>query len=218
MNNNNSPEKGSAKLIKIVSGLSTAGILMMFIGAVTKKLALFIAGIAVMLSGGVVSSVFSAKRRKEFGKSTEEAIESGMGERTDMNDPIVQRILQNPYVLKDERIPQLVEVQNLMQYVEIQRVFFDPGTLNALSPHPRVRELLNIVRDWITQNNAEEIFAAAEKLRPANMPTVQQNKTAQSNLSKKSTAVFVILFIVVWLMVFISIVSTVMMSVWHHKI
>lgn len=218
MNNNNSPEKGSAKLIKIVSGLSTAGILMMFIGAVTKKLALFIAGIAVMMSGGVVSGVFSAKRRKEFGKSTEEAIESGMGERTDMNDPIVQRILQNPYVLKDERIPQLVEVQNLMQYVEIQRVFFDPGTLNALSPHPRVRELLNIVRDWITQNNAEEIFAAAEKLRPANMPTVQQNKTAQSNLSKKSTAVFVILFIVVWLMVFISIVSTVMMSVWHHKI
>lgn len=78
-------------------------------------------------------------------------------------DPVISRILANPYVLQNERIRQLHEVQNLLQFPEIQQIFFEPTKLYELFANERVGELLNIVRDWITQNNADEIFAAAER-------------------------------------------------------
>lgn len=121
-------------------------------------------------------------------------------------DPVISRILANPYVLQNERIRQLHEVQNLLQFPEIQQIFFEPTKLYELFANERVGELLNTVRDWIMRNNANEIFADAEKRRPANMPqTVQTNKTEQKNSPKISAVIGVILFFVIWLTVFITI-------------
>ncbi|MBD5130955.1 MAG: hypothetical protein HDT43_13675 [Ruminococcaceae bacterium] len=71
-------------------------------------------------------------------------------------DPVISRILANPYILRDERIRNIREVQNLLQYPEIQQIFFEPAKLYGLFEQERVGELLNIVRDWITRNNAAE--------------------------------------------------------------
>lgn len=126
------------------------------------------------------------------------------------SDPVISRILATPYVLLDERIRQIHDVQNLLQYPEIQQIFFEPTKLYELFANERVGELLSIIRDWITRNNADEIFAAAERRRLANMPmvTVQTDKNVRSGSQKKSSAVFAILFIAVWLVVFISIAFT----------
>lgn len=118
------------------------------------------------------------------------------------SDPVIRRILGNPYVLLDERIRRIPEVQNLLQYPEVQRIFFEPARLCELSENENVRRLLDIVGGWLTQNNAEEIFAAAEQRRPVNTPAVRQNKTAQTNSSKIARAAVVILFAAVWLTVF----------------
>ena len=103
-------------------------------------------------------------------------------------DPVISRILANPYVLLDECIRQITEVQNLLQYPEIQQVFFEPTKLYSLFTNDRVGELLNIVRDWITHNNADEIFAAAEqRRRSVNSPTAfstQPKKAAKTTNSK----------------------------------
>ncbi len=111
-------------------------------------------------------------------------------------DPVISRILADPYVLLDERIRQIPEVQNLLQYPEVQQVFFEPTKLYTLFANDRVGELLNVVRDWIIRNNAEEIFAAAKHRRPADSPavTVKNDKSAQSTAVKKAAAVFIVLF------------------------
>lgn len=116
-------------------------------------------------------------------------------------DPVISRILANPYVLHDERIRQLHEVQNLLQYPEIQQVFFEPAKLYALFAQERVGTLLNIVRDWIIRNNAEEIFAAAEQRRPVNSSAaVRFDKPPQKTVVKKGAAIFILLFASIWIL------------------
>lgn len=123
-------------------------------------------------------------------------------------DPVISRILANPYVLLDERIRQLHEVQNLLQYPEIQQVFFEPQKLYTLFDQPRVQELLNVVKRWITDNNAEDIFSAAAAGSPANTPrigTVQSDKSAQPSSPKKLTKIstIVLITVIVWIAFFI---------------
>lgn len=121
-------------------------------------------------------------------------------------DPMISRILANPYVLLDERIRQIPQVQNLLQYPEIQQIFFEPTKLYTLFDQPRVRDLLNIAKSRITDNNAEDIFAAAERQRPANTPqTVTTAKTTQPSPAKKRITISTIVFIVVgiWIATFI---------------
>ena len=175
-------------------------------------LVLVAGGIAVCIVISVIMAVMSKASTPREGAKAEAPLSGIAASRMPHSpDPVISRILANPYVLLDERVRQLHEVQNLLQYPEIQQIFFEPVKLYELFAKDRVGELLNTVRDWITRNNANEIFAAAEKRRPANMPqTMRTDKTAQSSPAKKSRAVFVILFIVVWLTIFISITFTVL--------
>ena len=126
-------------------------------------------------------------------------------------DPVISRILSNPYVLLDERIRQIHEVQNLLQYPEIQRVFFEPAKLPVMYAQKRVEELLNIVRGWIEQNNAEEIFAAAESRRPVSAPAQSNNFSRKSSVDK-STVVGVVIVLIFWAFAFSAIVSVVIRS------
>ncbi|MBD5383717.1 MAG: hypothetical protein HDR72_01790 [Ruminococcaceae bacterium] len=171
-------------------------------------LALVVGGIVVCIVISVIMSVMSKVSTPKEGANIAVPSSTSSSQMPYSHDPVISRILANPYVLLDERIRQVHEVQNLLQYPEIQQIFFEPAKLYELFTKDRVGELLNTVRDWITRNNANEIFAAAEKRRPASM-TVQTDKTARSGTAKKSPAVFVILFIVVWLTIFISIAFTV---------
>lgn len=104
------------------------------------------------------------------------------------SDPVISRILANPYVLLDERIRQIHEVQNLLQYPEIQQIFFEPTKLYELFTNERVGELLNIVRERLKQSDAGEIFAAVEqRRRSANSPTAfstQPKKAAKKTNSE----------------------------------
>lgn len=177
-------------------------------------LALIVGGIVVVTAVSVIMAVMSRLFDLQYA-SKPVAPPSDTAAIPYSADPVISRILANPYVLLDERIRQLHEVQNLLQYPEIQQIFFEPTKLYSLFGQDRVGELMNIVRDWITRNNAEEIFAAAERRRVSMAQTaaVQTGKTAQSSPPKKTPAIFVILFFVLWLMIFISIVSTVMTGV-----
>ena len=127
-------------------------------------------------------------------------------------DPVISRIFANPYVLLDERIRQMHEVQNLLQYPEIQRVFFEPEKLSLMYAQKRVEELLNIVRGWIEQNNAEEIFAAAESRRPASAQAVRTNNSPRKSSMNKSTVVGIMIVLVFWAFAFAAIVSVVFRS------
>lgn len=204
----------------------TLGVIMMLVGIFTQAqgvdLPLYIAwalltlGFGTAIAGSVINTVIS-KNMPESQMIFDAAVPPASAVSAQMPyspDPVISRILATPYVLQDERIKQLPEVQNLLQYPEIQQVFFEPTKLYELFTQDRVGELLNIVRGRLTQNDGEEIFAAAEQRRPVNMPqTVQADKTARSSTEKKSSAGLVILFIVVWLTIFISIAFTVLRSV-----
>ncbi len=120
------------------------------------------------------------------------------------DDPVVSEILANPYILLDERIRQIHEVQNLLQYHEIQQVFFEPVKLYELFTNDKIAELLNVVRDWIVQNDPEKIFAAAEQKHPA-QPTVLVNNTKPKK-NKQSNTVFWAVFVMIWIVVITAIV------------
>lgn len=169
----------------------------------------------MLIAGGIVavvavSVIMAASRSADPQYGSRSAVPlSDSGAASYSADPVISRILANPYVLLDERIRQIHEVQNLLQYPEIQQIFFEPAKLYSLFAQERVEKLLNVVRDWIALNNADEIFASAESRRPENM-TVRTNKTALSSPAKKSPAILVLLFIAVWLIVFIAIAFSVL--------
>lgn len=125
-------------------------------------------------------------------------------------DPVIQRILANPYVLPDERIRQIPEVQNLLQYSEIQQIFFEPTNLNSRLGNKKAETLLNIVRDWITQNGADEIFNGAERLRLENNGrqssagiTGNTVNSKNSRITFHGNPVVAIIFIIVFFMLFV---------------
>lgn len=126
------------------------------------------------------------------------------------DDPVMQRIIANPYVLLDERIRQIPEVQNLLQYPEIQQIFFDPSQLNLRLGNKKTETLLNIVREWILQNNADEIFNGAERLRPENSGrqssagiSVNTTNSRNSGITFHGNPVVAIIFIIVFFMLFV---------------
>lgn len=167
-------------------------------------LALIAGGIVVCIAISVVMAVMSKVSIPSEGAKV--AVPSSGIAASQMPyspDPVISRILANPYVLLDERIRQLHEVQNLLQYPEIQQIFFEPTKVYELFERDRVGELLDIVRDWITRNNADEIFAAAEKRRPGNMPrTVRTDKAARTDPPKKSSSIKTAVFLAIWLTAF----------------
>lgn len=209
----------AARYLKSFSSLViTIGMIMLFVGVFMSytgtKLYLYISWALLIIGFGmsIAGSIMLAVISKQMPSSQTACVVSAVTlpgisslQIPYSPDPVISRILANPYVLHDERIRQLHEVQNLLQYPEIQQVFFEPTKLYTLFAQERVGALLNIVRDWIIRNNAEEIFAAAEQRCPVNTSaaTVQPNKTAQTNSSKKVRVVTVILFIAVWLTVFV---------------
>lgn len=133
-------------------------------------------------------------------------------------DPVIQRILANPYVLLDERIRQIPEVQNLLQYPEIQQIFFDPSQLNLRLGNKKTETLLNIVRDWIAQNNSDEIFGNAERLRLENSGrqssagiTGNTTNSRNSGITFHGNPVVAIIFIIVFfIMFFVTVLGSVM--------
>lgn len=173
----------------------------------------------MLIAGGIVAVVAlslimaAASRSADPQYASKSAVSpSDSGAAHYSADPVISRILANPYVLLDERIRQIHEVQNLLQYPEIQQIFFEPAKLYSLFAQERVGELLNVVRDWIAQNNADEIFAAAESRRPANASTVRTNKSVRKSSMNKSTMVGVIIVLTLWVFVFAAIVSVVLRS------
>ncbi len=126
------------------------------------------------------------------------------------DDPVMQRIIANPYVLLDERIRQIPEVQNLLQYPEIQQIFFEPAQLNSRLGNMKVQTLLNIVREWILHNNADEIFNGAERLRLENSGRqsssgISGNTTNSRNsgITFHGNPVVAIIFIIVFFIMFV---------------
>lgn len=121
-------------------------------------------------------------------------------------DPVISRILANPNVLKDERIRTLHAVQNLLQYPEIQQIFFEPVRLYELFDNPRVSELMNVVRERLTQGDAETIFAAAEQFRfaPGNLADGKPDRTDTRKLNSIVTVLVVFIFGVIFVIIFLT--------------
>ncbi|MBD5383719.1 MAG: hypothetical protein HDR72_01800 [Ruminococcaceae bacterium] len=164
----------AAQYLKTSSSIVIAlGMVMVFVGVVMEsrgtQLFLHLAwamlslGFVMAIAGFVLSMAVSNKMSAPHTVSNAVPPSISAANIPYSPDPVISRILANPYVLQDERIRQLHEVQNLLQFPEIQQIFFEPTKLYELFTHEKVSELLNIVRDWITQNNAYEIFAAAER-------------------------------------------------------
>lgn len=214
------------KKIRAAKYLSLAASIVITVGAITAFVGVFMEsfgiqlllriawvilpiGFVMAIAGSVLSAVMSHKMSglQEFSSAVPPP-STVVSQIPYSPDPVISQILANPYVLNDERIKQIPQIQNLMQYPEIQQIFFDPQKLYTLFDQPRVRDLLNIVKNWITDNNAEDIFAAAAARRPANTPqavTAQTVKSEEPAFPKKGAKIFVILFIVFWL--FVSFVS-----------
>lgn len=171
-------------------------------------LMLITVGIVAVIVISVIMAAASRSAEPQYG-SKSAVPSSNTAAAPYSSDPVISHILANPYVLLDERIRQIHEVQNLLQYPEIQRIFFEPEKLHSLFTQERVGELLNVVRDWITRNNAEEIFAAAEMRRLVNSGS-RTNKTAQANRPDKSTMIGVILTVIIWLVLFVAAASAVL--------
>lgn len=165
----------AARYFKLASSfVITAGVVIMAIGffmntrGVDAYLHIAWATLAVGVVMSVVSSVITMAYSNEA--SVSKTVLNG-APRADVPapyspDPVVSRILAHPRVLTDERIRGLREVQNLLQYPEIQQIFFEPTKLYELFGEPRVSELLDVVRGRLTQADGEEIFAAAERRSP----------------------------------------------------
>lgn len=204
----------------------TVGIIMMFVGIVMDahgntqffmhlSWMLLAVGVAMAVTGSVLSAVMSHKLSGEQTVTNAVIPPSVPAANIPYSpDPVISRILANPHVLLDERIRQLHEVQNLLQYPEIQQIFFEPTRLYSLFTNDRVGELLNIVRDWITHNNADGIFAAAEQHRPAVSPTVtvQTDKSLQKPAPAKANTALTV-FIVLFVSVFIFIIAVTLFGV-----
>ena len=155
----------SAQYLKLSSAVAlAAGIVMFFINLCIENggtrvfsyigLALLIVGVVMLLAG---SSMYKTASRDLPPQAASNPVPQSANIPYSP-DPVISRILADPYVLQNERIRQLREVQRLLQYPEIQQIFFEPAKLYELFANERVGELLNIVRDWITQNNADDIF------------------------------------------------------------
>ena len=163
----------AARYLKTASSIVIAlGMVMVFIGVVMDSRgiqlffhlawALLAIGFVMAIAGSAMAMAISNKMSAPQTVSNAVPPGASVTNIPYSPDPVISRILANPYVLQNERIRQLHEVQNLLQFPEIQQIFFEPTKLYELFTHERVGELLNIVRDWITQNNAYEIFSAAE--------------------------------------------------------
>ncbi len=152
------PEDKFGKLGVIASYFSAAGILSMMAGVWLNKPILLSGGMLLMIISFAAAFVFSFLRMKDVGGTAANNAKTGAAAQINTNDPIIQRIMQNPNLLKDQRITRITAVQNLLQYPEIQRLFFDPEKLPVLINEPRVRELLGIVRDWIAENDPDGIL------------------------------------------------------------
>ncbi|MCM1166355.1 MAG: hypothetical protein NC299_01025 [Lachnospiraceae bacterium] len=178
----------------------------------------FFCGVGLMIIGvvmAIMSSIASKLTAKELSKvqtvsneaSSPPPVSAAAARVPYSPDPVISRILANPYVLQDERIRQLHEIQNLLQYPEIQQIFFEPANLYTLFENEKTGELLNVVRERLTRNDAEEIFAAAEKRRPADMqPTFApppEEKPLPQTAPPKHEKAFIVGFIIVFIAVFI---------------
>lgn len=176
--------------------------------------ALLFAGFAMAITGSIVLAAISKQMpasRMVYNAASVSAPGISAAQIPSSPDPIISRILENPYVLLDERIRRLHEVQNLLQYPEIQQVFFEPTKLYSLFDQKRVETLLNIVSGWISQNNAEEIFAAAEQRRSANSPMVTTQpggsvgKTNSRN-GMRENPVAAVISVIVFLVILVTVV------------
>ena len=151
----------------------TVGIIMVFVGIFMDAhgtqlflhlaWALLAVGVAMAVAGSIMQMVISKRMSAEQTVSNVMPPSVSAAQIPYSPDPVISRILANPYVLLDERIRQITEVQNLLQYPEIQQIFFEPTKLYELFTNDRVGELMNIVRDRLTHNDGEEIFTAAER-------------------------------------------------------
>lgn len=195
-----------ARLIAGCTSFLSVGLMLYALYTANRMTALLNLALSLIGGGIIVSVVLSVimavmSNIANMRADTNSAPPSVMAAIPHSPDPVISRILGNPYVLYDERIRQLHEVQNLLQYPEIQQVFFEPAKLYALFAQERVGTLLNIVRDWIIRNNAEEIFAAAEQRRPVNSSAaVRFDKPPQKTVVKKGAVIFILLFASIWIL------------------
>lgn len=163
-NNNRNP---IPKAAKIVFATTIASILCIAIG--TKSQSTIIIGIGVLLivATFVIATIFTEKKPGGV-KSTA---------KLDINQ--YGKYLP---ILADQRTKQHPEVQRLLQYTEVQRVFFDASSLAspATANDENVRELLALFDEMLAQAAIDgTVYGAQSGIAPAAVDPMQVIKQEQ---------------------------------------
>lgn len=111
-------------------------------GAVTKSTVMIGLGVVMIVVTFVLITIFAGKQNR--------TASGGKSVVTRVNASQFHKYMP---LLADERTKQHPEVQRLLQYTEVQRVFFDPGSLSssATANDEHVRELFAVFDEMLAQ-------------------------------------------------------------------
>lgn len=143
------------KAAKFIFAATIAVIILIALGTVRQNHVLIIIGVALIM----VIFGFAITSEKMGAKSG--------GGKAGAAQPPVQYGRYLP-ILADERTKQHPEVQRLLQYTEVQRVFFDPSSLSkpATANDEQVRELLMVLDEMLAQGAINGTVYGAQNAAP----------------------------------------------------
>lgn len=156
---------------KIVFATTIASMLCIAIGTTSQSTVLIGLGVIMIVATIVIATIFVGKQNGGVKSAA----------RLDMSQ--YGKYLP---ILADERTKQHPEVQRLLQYTEVQRVFFDASSLSlpATANDEHVRELLGVLDEMLAQGAKNGIvYGAQSGVAPTvdPMQIIKQEQQKQKN-------------------------------------